>query len=42
MKELVQGDEKDDDQFFLDTLFLGNIEKADDTFTRIHNSLTNM
>ena len=28
MKELVQGDERDDDQFFLDTLFIGNIEKA--------------
>ena len=30
VKELVQGDEKDDDQFFLDTLFIGNIEKADE------------
>ena len=30
MKELVQSDERDDDQFFLDTLFIGNIDKADD------------
>ena len=30
MKEVVQGDERDDDQFFLDTLFIGNIEKADE------------
>ena len=30
VKELVQGDERDDDQFFLDTLFIGNIEKADE------------
>ena len=28
VKELVQGDEKDDDLFFLDTLFIGNTEKA--------------
>ena len=30
MKELVQGGERDDDQFFLDTLFFGNTEKADE------------
>ena len=30
MKELLQGDERDDDQFFLDTLSVGNIEKADE------------
>ena len=30
MKGLVQGDERDDDQFFLDTLLIGNIEKADE------------
>ena len=30
MKDLVQGDERDDEQFFLDTLFIGNIEKADE------------
>ena len=30
MIELVQGDERDDDQFFLDTLFIGNTEKADE------------
>ena len=29
VKELVQVDERDDNQFFLDTLFIGNIEKAD-------------
>ena len=30
VKQLVQGDNRDDDQFFLDTLFIGNIEKADE------------
>ena len=30
VKELVQGDERDDDKFFLDTLFIANIEKADE------------
>ena len=40
VKKLVQGDEKDDDQFFLDTLFIGNTEKADKLHAVIRSNET--
>ena len=30
VKELVQRGERDDEQFFVDTLYIGNIEKSDE------------
>ena len=30
VKEFVQGGERDDEQFFVDTLYIGNIEKSDE------------
>ena len=42
MKALVQGDETDDDHFFLDTLFIGNLETLRKSINGMLQSLDSM